>query len=158
MKTLAHEIPPISHPELIRASDEFFHLHWVRGEERPFWTSDLYTGIGHMAHGDQPGCYAIVRRGSIRYIGLAAGKGNARYPNFGLAGRTHNYLIRDFAASRAHPERLPMWKLRYEGDEGLYCIGFPFARSYLAAALESYLIDKFRERLHNKRSVSTAGR
>lgn len=148
----------ITRTQLVRATNKFFDLHWPDGEQRPAWSDSLYTGTGHVPFGHLPGCYAIVRGGSIRYIGSGVARCNDRYPNYGLAARTHNYLRRDFHASKKHPEKTPIWTLRDPHDEGLYCVGFPASRSYLVVSLEFYLTDAFCERLHNKRRISLVGR
>ena len=92
---------PLTRSEVVRATNKFFDLHWPDDEERPEWSDPLYTGTDHVPCGHLPGCYAIVRSGSIRYIGSGVARCNDRYPNYGLAARTHNYLRRDFVASRA---------------------------------------------------------
>ena len=147
----------LTRTQLVRATNHFFDLHWPASEERPEWSNPLYVGIGHIPSGHLPGCYAIVRDSRIRYIGSGVARCNDRYPNHGLAARTHNYMRRDFAASKAHPERMPIWTFRY-GDEGFYSIGFPSARSYLAVALEFYLTDRFAQHLDNRRRISVIGR
>lgn len=146
----------LTRTQLIRATNQFFDLHWPTDEERPVW-STLYTGVGHIPSGHLPGCYAIVSNGAIDYIGSGVARCNDRYPNHGLAARTHNYMRRDFAASKAHPEKMPIWAF-CKPYEGFYTIGFPASRSYLAVALEFYLTDKFCQRLRNKRRVSIIGR
>ena len=143
--------------ELVRITTEFFDLHWAKGEDRPAWTAKLYTGDGHVPHGDKPGCYAIVRDDFIRYLGIGAARCNDRYPNYGLAARTHNYVRRDFEASRKHPEKQPVWRFRDKKDSGLYVIPFPVKRAYLAFALETFLIDRLAEKngLDNLRRPAT---
>ena len=144
---------PITARRLRSATDEFFRLHWNLREAPPSWCKQPFTGVGALDRGELPGCYALMRDGDIVYIGSAISRGNQRYVGYGLHSRILSYMRRDRSVRRADAQRV--WSFRH-GHSGIYTIGFPLKRGYLAVALEHFLVGRFQDNLENKNRVFRA--
>lgn len=118
----------------------FFDLHWPQGEPQPEWSSS-WTFTDTIPNHDQQGCYALLNGSRVLYIGVGAGRGPAAYLGAGLGSRLHRYWRRH----RTTP-LLPDGKANYEpaadwsDASAIVTIPFPADRSYLAYALEPFLI------------------
>ena len=131
---------PVSRRQLIKATEEFFRLHWKLDFSPPIWCKKPFIGVGSIDSPELPGCYALMRKKQIVYVGSAVSRGNKRYVGYGLNSRILSYIRRDRSIRRADGQRV--WKFRYD-HSGIYTIGFPIDRGYLASALEQFLIGRF---------------
>jgi hypothetical protein len=144
---------PITPQRLRTATEEFFRLHWNLPEPPPSWCKRPFVGIGALHAGELPGCYALARKTGIVYIGSAVSRGNVRYVGYGLHSRILRYIRRDRSVHRPDGERV--WSFTH-GHSGIYTIGFPLERGYLAIALEHFLVGRFQNQLENKNRVFRA--
>jgi hypothetical protein len=124
------------------ATNEFFKLHWNLSEPSPRWCKRPFEGIGYLECGNLPGCYALVKDNNIVYIGSAISRGKKQYVGYGLHSRILSYIKRDRSIKRTDEQ--PAWTFRH-GHTAIYTIGFSRERSYLAIALEHFLIGKLPE-------------
>jgi hypothetical protein len=144
---------PITPQRLRTATNEFFQLHWNLPEAPLVWCQRAFVGVGALEGGELPGCYALARDGGIVYIGSAISRGNSRYVGYGLHSRILSYMQRDRSVRRPDGQRV--WRFRH-GHSGIYTIGFPLKRGYLAIALEHFLVSRFQDQLENKNRVFPA--
>ena len=144
---------PITPQRLRTARDEFFRLHWNLLGTPPTWCKRTFTGVGALDAGELPGCYALVRGTGIVYIGSAISRENPRYVGYGLHSRILSYMRRGRLIQRTDGRRV--WSFRH-GHSGIYTIGFPLERGYLAIALEHFLVGRFQNQLENRNRVFRA--
>src|SRR5947209_1170530 len=136
----------ITPPQLVKATHEFFRLHWRLRERPPVWCQKPFIGVGYFTGGHLPGCYALVRGHRVVYVGSAISRGNKRYEHYGLHSRMLSYVRRDRSIHR--PDGQPGWTFRH-GHSAIYTIGFPSERAYLAIALEHFPVGRFGDDLEN---------
>ena len=138
-------------PERLYAETaDFMRLHWPKAETAPTW-SDPWQYEGTIPFNTQPGCYAVLSRGEVIYVGVGAGKGVARYAGAGLGDRLRGYYRerRDEAGARVGRglyQPHPNWP----EAEALVTLGLPHERYYLAYALEPFLIGRLNPRRNSK--------
>ena len=85
----------------------------------------------------------MIRGDDVVYVGVGAGQGTARYPNSGLGQRLHWYWRRhktEPSLPDGTSQYEPTAKWRDHGATAIMTVGFPPEYSYLAYALEQYLI------------------
>ena len=128
---------PSTLDDLVGATDKFMELHWSEVHGSPprwdRWETFLQGAVPNYLHA---GCYAIFVGSELIYLGLGASKGGGLYKDRGISRRLMGHVI------RSDRESEPGWyKLTetWQSATALYTIGFKDA-SYLAAALETYLI------------------
>ena len=126
---------------LIEHTNRFFDLHWPAALDypRPEWRSD-WNWQGSVPHHDKRGVYCLFDdAGHILYIGLGASVGRGEREGFGISRRLLAHVITtDKTKGRGHYVPKQSWV----DVSSLAAIGFPNEYSYLALALEDYLIDK----------------
>ena len=128
----------ITYQQLVQATAEFFARHWVVEALGlyPDWLRWEQFLSGSVPNYQHPGCYTVFFDGGLRYVGLGASRGGGIYTEHGISRRLMAHVIQGDRA------RGPTWsKLRdrFAGATAIYTLGLPNA-SYLAAALETYLI------------------
>ena len=129
----------------------FFTQHWNEDhirEDHPEW-SHLYIFNGSLPNYDKQGVYAFVKDGEITYIGVgASSNGTGLYAGHGLGKRFQSYSRVIDGKHTPTDERLI--------DAGsMMTIGFTPKTSYLAYALEMFLIAKIKTQ-HNVNRPSGA--
>lgn len=132
---------------LLKYTTLFFELHWDEEKlgKAPIW-SERHNLIGTMPYFDKQGVYAFVQGSEITYIGVGASRGSGRYRGRGLSARVQTYFrYVDGVYQPVDP------RLKEAGE--LVAIGFEIDTSYLANALEIYLIGK----LHPKYNFIKSG-
>lgn len=120
----------------------FFYLHWPKANgERPIWNHD-YNFIGAVPNGDHGGCYALLTEdGEVSYVGSGVSRGRGLYVNHGLGSRLNSHVLsRVKAAPASIADRKYSFQSKWEKCSRLSTLGFPHEYSYLAVALEAYLI------------------
>lgn len=101
--------------------------------------------IGTIPFYDRKGCYALFSDSELLYVGVAA--------EATLAARLSGYTrVAEKGFSCADRPYKPVPDLEAKGLNRIYTLCFPDERSYLASALEKYLIRKLqpRENIHGK--------
>ena len=129
-------------------TEDFFNRHWnesILKRERPSWTTPwLFKGT--LPNHDKQGCYVLLSRRGVIYVGVGASIVGGIYKGHGLGSRTKRYY-RLVPGGRSLPcnERLytptELWERR--GLNGISTIGFDIGFGYLASSLESYILSKF---------------
>ena len=122
----------------------FFTQHWndeyIR-EDHPEW-SDLYYFDGSLPNYDKQGVYAFVKGDEVTYIGVgASSNGTGPYAGHGLGKRFQSY-------SRVIAGKHTPTDQRLVDAGSMTTIGFTPKTSYLAYALEMFLIARIKT-LHN---------
>ncbi len=125
-------------------TEDFFSKHWnpeLINSPRPAW-SELYDFHGSLPNYDKQGVYAFVKNCEVTYIGVgASSNGTGRYAGHGLGKRFQSYTkVEDGRHVPTDP--------RLIDAGGMVTIGFEPGQSYLAYALEMYLVGKM-ETKHN---------
>lgn len=146
--------------DLREATASFMRLHWPSGApDTPDWHGQWpLRSPGPVPNHDKQGCYAIFEAGALIYIGLAASSGTGNYVGHGIGSRLYKHVLCiDWEASAKAP-RCYKPQDRWLCASHLSTIGFPEQLSYLAPALEIYLIRHFSSvaGLQNKVSRSRA--
>lgn len=121
---------------------EFMALHWpCSAGPAPHWSQPWsLRGPGPAPNADAQGCYAIYANDSLVYIGLAAGNGAGGYVGHGIGSRLYKHVLRiNWAASKSG-DRCYMPLDRWKEATHIRTLGFATEFSYLAPALEMYLI------------------
>ncbi len=132
--------------DLKRLTNEFFLKHWnaeTLQEDAPEW-SDIYRFEGSLPNYDKQGVYAFVQDNIVTYIGVGASKGNGRYAGHGLGKRFQAY-------SRVENDKHVPKDPRLVEAGGMITLGFNPTHSYLAYALEMYLIGKMNTKYNENR-------
>ena len=119
-------------------TEDFFSKHWgseIINSSYPVW-SDLYQFNGSLPNYDKQGVYAFVKNGEVTYIGVgASSNGTGRYAGHGLGKRFQSY-------SKVEGGRHVPTDSRLIDAGAMMNIGFEPELSYLAYALEMYLVGK----------------
>lgn len=128
----------VTYEKLAEATTAFFARHWISEDLGPcptwqHWDEFLQGSVPNHQH---PGCYAVFFGSELRYVGLGASLGGGSYKEHGISRRLMANVI------QADRLRGPVWsklRERFTGATDIYTLGLPNT-SYLAAALETYLI------------------
>lgn len=121
------------------STGRFFELHWPTkelGAEPPSWLGP-YQFTGETPYPKAGGCYALFNGSSLRYVGLGASRGGGAYVEHGIARRLMSHVMR---ADKTKGRFVYMPRKGWEHITAVYTIGFPLQASYLAPALEDFLI------------------
>lgn len=133
----------ISRSDLSRSTAAFLDLHWPQGEDRPAW-SEPWMFAGTIPNQESKGVYAHLQDDAVVYVGVGAGRGPGIYDGAGLGSRLHRYWKRHPTEPRTSagvPQYAPTDVFGVSTKAAaIVTIGFPAERSYLAYALEAYLI------------------
>ena len=119
-------------------TDAFFKLHWLEDAvgQRPVWSPwdpFLRTPIPNF---DKQGCYALMSDNDVNYVGLAVSKGWGNYRDRGISIRLYAHVLR---VDKSQPATY-MLRDKWQHITGICTIPFPNDRTYLAPALERFLI------------------
>ena len=125
--------------ELLELTEKFFKRHWnVECEsDIPQWNIG-WSWQGSVPHHDKGGVYALFSEsGEVMYVGLATSTGGGKYDEHGISRRLTAHVIKT-DKDKGRGNYLPQDKWLEIKDIG--AIGFPAEYTYLAAALEDFLI------------------
>lgn len=133
---------------------EFFKRHWWldSGLQPPQWTKKPYEFSGEVEYGMMQGCYALLEGNEVAYIGLGAKEGSGLYQRHGINARLKSYSRWD----RTSPSTLRIRIPSKTWISSIHTIGFPAESSYLACALEIFLLRRLSPR-RNKNLVGLQG-
>ena len=125
---------------LEQATAEFFRRHWheeTLSIQRPDWKNwDKFLN-GSVPNYDLGGCYSLFSGLDLLYIGLGASKGGGIYTDHGLSRRLMAHVI---ASDQRRGREWSKLREAWNSVTSIQTIGFPNEFSYLAAALETFLI------------------
>lgn len=126
--------------ELEEYTAEFFQKHWVSDAGKPPSWKIGWPWHGSVPYHDKGGVYALFSEsGEVLYIGLGTSKGGGLYNEHGISRRLLSHVIqKDSDKGRGHY----MPKKKWNDVKDIGAVGFPSEYSYLAAALEDFLIRK----------------
>ena len=99
---------------------------------------------GKVPNGKSKGCYAILEGEEVVYIGLGAKRGSGIYRGHGLNGRLKRYSRWDRISLSEKRVRVPV--KQWSNVMSIHTIGFPEEYSYLAHALEIFLLRRLSPR------------
>lgn len=128
---------------------EFFEKHWninTLNVNPPSW-SDEYRFSGSLPNYDKQGVYAFAKGNIITYIGVATSKGGGKYRGHGLGKRFQAY-------SRVVNDAHTPTDQRLIDAGAMLTIGFEQEHSYLANALELFLIGRLNTENNSNRPGS----
>jgi len=137
------------HEQLLAATQTFFSLHWPQSAgNAPIWQKWEPFLEGSVPFYKQAGCYALYRGEMLDYVGLGMSRGGGLYPESGLSRRLMSHVYQSDKIRRS-----PYLKLRsqWHGITALSTIGFEHQYSYLAPALEQFLIRELRPPRNKRR-------
>lgn len=135
--------------DLLRCTDTFFSRHWAEDlGARPTW-SDTWDLKGSMPYHTLGGVYCLLSYGRVVYVGVGVSRG-VRYPEFGLSKRVANHVVRKAKMQTGKVYEIRDIWLERKVDE-IVAIGFPSDFTYLALALEDYLIGELDPQYNRKR-------
>jgi len=120
---------------LIQETAEFFNRHWYGDLPVPEWNFN-WNWQGPVPNYLLGGLYALFRDDSLIYIGLGR-SGESR----GISARLVSHVLKSSDKSEGY---IPRDKWQQLGVNKLATIGFPPELSYLAPALEDYLISRLK--------------
>jgi|SRR5690606_19192229 len=122
---------------------EFFERHWRDSfGPTPEWTSPWPANSrGPLPCADMQGCYALYKGGDLIYVGLGASRGAGLYKGHGLGHRLYKHVLRiDWTKEAIDGCRFYAPRENWSEMSHLRMIGFPADLSYLAPALELFLL------------------
>lgn len=117
----------------------FFDLHGGKMETLTWNFS--WDGRGAIPNHEFDGVYALLRGETLLYIGVGAGHGHDTQKKHGLRKRLLAHVL-EITASDADVSYTLEQRWRNAGVDKIATLGFPPEISYLACALEHYLIAK----------------
>lgn len=124
--------------KLITKSSEFFTRHWGSETQSPEWDFS-WAWSGAVPNYKLGGLYALFRGDELKYIGLGNSRGGGIYQQRGISRRLEKHVLS--IAPKEHPSGyVPQPRWADIGVDKVATIGFPAELSYLAPALEDYLI------------------
>jgi hypothetical protein len=139
--------------QLKEQTDQFFERHWSsRIQQSPPSLSERWHFQGGIPNQEEGGCYALLNEDDeILYIGVGAGKGQDRYPGAGLGSRPQR-IWRKHPETPRTPEGISLYAPteNWKSTAAVVTIGFHSEYSYLAYALEAYLIKELGPPLNHK--------
>ncbi|GAA5214665.1 GIY-YIG nuclease family protein [Corallincola platygyrae] len=140
--------------DLKEATDVFFKRHWDKSSHtQPYeWVAN-WPWRGSVPHHDKAGVYALIDgEGEIVYVGLGASRGGGLYKEHGISRRLLSHVITtDTAKGRGNYKPKPKW----QGVVDIAAIGFSPNFSYLAPALEDYLIGELEPKRNKVKKKGT---
>lgn len=131
--------------ELIVKTEEFFHKHWNDEKNYPAW-KNRWDWSSSVPYHNKAGVYALFdESGRLLYIGLGASVRSVKYQEHGVSRRLLSHVIKkDPTKKRTYAPRK-----KWASVSGIGAIGFDYSDSYLAAALEVFLIRQLKPPMNN---------
>lgn len=116
----------------------FFRRHWQESEPFPEWRFD-WDWRGPVPNYRLGGVYSLLAGDQVVYVGLGNSRGGGIYQERGISRRLEAHVL-DIAPKGSAASYVPKTRWQTIGVTIIGTIGFPAALSYLAPALEDYLI------------------
>ncbi len=118
----------------------FFDRHWPSAPQfgaAPRWIPWKPFLVGSVPNYQLGGCYALIIKERLCYVGLGVSKGAGRYLDMGISRRLMSHVLKS-----SKKQGSTDWIIRdkWVGVTAIYTIGFDGHIAYLAPALESFLI------------------
>lgn len=125
--------------DLIQQSNKFFQKHWDKSSSlQPLEWKHKWPWSGSVPYHNLAGVYALFdAAGNVVYVGLGASRGGGLYKEHGISRRLLAHVI---APDRSKGSGFYKPKDNWAEVTDIGAIGFPTAYSYLAPALEDFLI------------------
>ncbi|WP_114767057.1 hypothetical protein [Vibrio rhodolitus] len=129
--------------KIIGLTNSFFDCHWSVNEPIPKWQGE-WDWKSSVPYHDKGGVYALFdSSGQVIYVGVGISKGCAVYKEHGISRRLLAHVITtDKSKGRGYYKPKAKWSEAHQ----LAAVGFPEKYSYLALALEDYLIRELKPR------------
>ena len=124
--------------KLLEITEVFFSRHWSESKPHPQWRFD-WQWRGPVPNYLLGGVYCLVADDNVVYVGLGNSRGGGIYKERGLSRRLEAHVL-DLAPKGCSVDYLPKERWQTVGVSSIGTIGFPAELSYLAPALEDYLI------------------
>lgn len=124
--------------QLIEKTGIFFRRHWRESEPCPEWRFD-WEWSGPVPNYLLGGVYSLLAGDRVVYVGLGNSRGGGIYQERGISRRLEAHVL-DLAPEGSEASYIPKSRWQTIGVTSLGTIGFPAELSYLAPALEDYLI------------------
>lgn len=123
--------------DLMEFTRDFFVKHWNAAElyDPPNW-SEPYEFKGPLPNHDKQGVYAFIKEDEVIYVGVGTSKGSGRYRGHGLGKRFQAY------SKAVGDDIYEVTALQLKDSNYMLTIGFESGQSYIANALELFLISK----------------
>jgi len=136
--------------KLQKQTEIFFSRHWCHDTDSslipPEWSKPWYFK-GDIPNNDKQGCYALLKDEEVVYIGVGSGVGPERYEGAGLGSRLHIYWQKDPKTPVCNDgEKKYRPTKKWEEVTSIVTMPFERAYSYLAYALEIFLISNLKPR------------
>lgn len=125
--------------DVVNYSNVFFEKHWDKSSplQAPEWKCN-WQWVGSVPYHDMAGVYALFEAaGNLVYVGLGASRGGGIYNEHGISRRLLAHVI---APDPSKGRGFYKPKDKFADVTNIGAIGFPSEYSYLAPALEDYLI------------------
>lgn len=105
--------------------------------QRPHWKNWDEFLFGSVPNYELGGCYALFSESGLQYVGLGASKGNVLYPEHGISRRLMAHVLK---SDRPRGKQWSQLRESWSSVTSILTIGFSNDYSYMAAALETFLI------------------
>ena len=125
--------------DLVQHSNIFFEKHWDKSSSlQPLEWKCKWSWAGSVPYHERAGVYALFDAAdNVVYVGLGASRGGGPYKEHGISRRLLAHVI---APDRSKGRGFYKPKDNWAEVTDIGTIGFPTKYSYLAPALEDYLI------------------
>ena len=114
----------------------FFNKHWGFPTTAPEWQTCNNFLTTSVPNYDKGGCYALFEGDTLVYIGKGISRGTPRYVEHGISRRMMKHIYK----GESQRELTETWVKRH--ITSCATIGFDTDQTYLAVALEVFLIRK----------------
>lgn len=142
---------------LVASTVQFFERHWGIESAWPTWDFS-WKWRGPVPNYRLGGVYALFVGNDLLYVGLGASRGAGNYQDCGISRRLMAHVIRTTSDDSGGMWYTPRDHWLSLGVDLVATIGFRSECSYLAPALEDYLIGKLNPPENSvKRNLSGAG-
>ena len=126
--------------QLIKSTNLFFTRHWSEEISAPIWDFS-WRFQGAIPNYLLGGVYALLRGEEVVYLGLGISKGGGIYKDRGISRSLQSHVYKRDDTPTGYTLK-PHW--RDKGITTVATLGFDQDRSYLAPALENFLINSLR--------------
>ncbi|MBP2667671.1 MAG: hypothetical protein H6Q76_2651 [Firmicutes bacterium] len=128
------------HEKLVANTAQFFTLHWGVCSDIPQWDFS-WQWCNAVPNYQLGGVYALFSGDTLQYVGLGSSVGGGIYKDHGISRRLLAHVLKSAPADASVSyEAQDRWKALQV--DLVATIGFPTEYSYLASALEDYLIGR----------------
>lgn len=126
--------------DLQATTSQFFELHWGTKSTWPAWDFS-WNWSGPVPNYELGGLYTLFADEALIYVGLGASRGGGIYQDRGISRRLLAHVI-EIAPKGSGVSYVPRQRWREASVTSIGTIGFPIGTTYLACALEDFLIGR----------------